>query len=120
MGEQKEASYKWATVQDVKCIVWSLNPNEENVNNDKKKRKQEKNFVICNNLDIPMLDQRRDGSHIVYCDIIMNTNNIKGWESSMIEYYKGFKQDINPIGSLCRIIFNQIAPYLEFSSLDLI
>ena len=52
----------------------------------KKKCKQEKNFVGYNNLDIPMLDQRRDGSHIVYCDIIMNTNNITG-----------FKQDIKSL-----------------------
>ena len=84
MAAGVDPKFKWVTVQGVKCIVWLYNKNDDELSKAAKRAKRkEKDAVGRENLDIPMLDTKSEGSDRVYCDIIINTSHLDEWEAAI-------------------------------------
>lgn len=86
MAQDRNTKCKWITIQGSICIVWLFNTNDEEIS------KSAKDEVGLQNMEVPMLDTRRDQDSMVYCDIILYTDHVTGWEAAIRNQFISYHQ----------------------------
>ena len=84
--------YTRMDVCGVPAIVWKHIAWQGKKDNEiKQNRKVLKDQVGIQNKDIPMLDKKQKKSDLVYCDIIIYTDDVSAWDRAIQTYYKDLK-----------------------------
>ena len=94
MGDQRDGYsdyYKEVVIADTPCIEWtfpSLPDDKSKIDKERARRRKIKDLVGADHLDTPMLDSKIGLNGKEYCDIIILTEYLSEWESTMMDHYE--------------------------------
>ena len=94
MGKDiNNGNYTIDAVEGVDCIVWNYNSSDTPLSNKQKRdRRKIKDTTWLQHLNTPMLDLKRDGEKLVYCDLLICSKDIRKWESVICKHFKGYNR----------------------------
>ena len=95
----------------VETIVWKW-LKADCQKNEQKRRKLLKEQTDQKCLDVPMLDMRKIKNCLEFCDIVINTANLKTWQTSFQMFYGTDSVQIKDMSSGVKLIISKSGKHL--------
>ena len=77
--------YEKTIINNVGVIVWKHH--KKLAKSAATKRKNLKERIGLNNLDVPMLDMKMVNNELEFCDFIINVDDVALWKEAIVEFY---------------------------------